>query len=229
MHFDILTLFPDFFTAPNSLLKETVLGRAIKRDIFSVSATNIRDFAIDKHHTTDDSPYGGGPGMVMKVEPIVGAIEEVRGEASGSTKVILMTPQGTAFTQKVAHELSKLDRVIIVCGRYEGVDERVRSFVDMELSIGDYVLTGGEAAALVVVDAVARLLPGVITAESLDRESFSEDGLEYPQYTRPEEFRGMRVPELLTNGNHAEIERWRSVESNKRTNERRPELLNKKK
>ncbi len=242
MTFEILTLFPDFFISP---LEQSIIGRAIKNGLIKVNTHNIREFATDKHSTTDDSPYGGGAGMVMKPEPLVSAIEAIRkapgvnieeplpesstgGDTGGAgAKVILLTPQGVPFKQRIAEELATEERVILVCGRYEGVDERVRSFVDMELSVGDYVLTGGETAALAVIDAVGRLTPGVIEESSAREDSFSESvgGLEYPQYTRPEDFRGMRVPEVLLGGNHGEIEEWRRLKSLERTEERRPDLL----
>ncbi len=229
MIFDILTLFPGFFDSP---LEQSIIGRAIKNGLIKVNTHNIRGFTTDKHNTTDDSPYGGGAGMVMKPEPLVSAIESLREPPGDSTegagaKVILLTPQGVPFKQRIAEELATEERLILVCGRYEGVDERVRSFVDMELSVGDYVLTGGEIAALAVVDAVGRLKAGVIEESSSREDSFSESvgGLEYPQYTRPEDFRGMRVPEVLLGGNHKEIGEWRRVKSLERTKERRPELL----
>ncbi len=229
MRFDILTLFPGFFASP---LDESIIGRAVKKGIFEVRTHNIRDFATDKHRTTDDTTYGGGAGMVMKVEPVVRALESIRGEGAkgargqGRTRVILATPQGTPFTQRTAKELSGLERVIIICGRYEGFDERIRAFVDMEVSIGDYILTGGEIPALAIIDSVARHLDGVLGDEaSLKTDSFSSGLLEYPQYTRPEDFRGMKVPDVLLSGNHAVIERWRRGQSLKRTLERRPELI----
>lgn len=228
MRFDILTLFPEFFDIDKGPLSLSIIGRAIDGGLLEVEAHNIRDYTTDSRRTVDDSPYGGGPGMVMKVDPLVSAIEALRSEGQ-EAKVILLTPQGKRFDQALAAEFSTLERVVVVCGRYEGVDERVRSYVDMELSIGDYLLSGGETAALVLIDAVGRLLPGVITAGSLESESFTEARLEYPQYTRPEEFRGMRVPSVLLSGNHAEIERWREEESLLRTKARRPDLLDKEK
>ncbi len=227
MRFDILTLFPDFFITP---LNTSIIGRAISSGALSVYTHNIRDCATDKHHTTDDSPYGGGHGMVMKPDPVVAAIESVSA-VSGRPKVILVTPQGVPLTQSVAKELSieaGRSGLMIVCGRYEGIDERIREFVDMEISIGDYVLTGGEIAALAIIDSVARFIPGVLgEPESADSESFSDGLLEYPQYTRPEEFRGLKVPDVLLSGNHAEIARWRRAEALRRTYLRRPDLLEK--
>ncbi|MBI5560549.1 MAG: tRNA (guanosine(37)-N1)-methyltransferase TrmD [Deltaproteobacteria bacterium] len=225
MRFEILTLFPQFFSSP---LKESVVGHAIERGIIEVRTHNIRDYATDKHRTTDDAPYGGGPGMVMKVEPVVRALESIVGKRGPETAVILTTPQGGTFNHKAALRLSGLERVVIVCGRYEGVDERIRAFAGMEISVGDYVLTGGEIPALAIIDCVARLIPGFLGDDSSAKtESFAEGLLEYPQYTRPEEFRGMRVPPVLLSGNHFEIERWRRKESLRRTLERRPELLGK--
>lgn len=227
MRFDILTLFPDFFITP---LNTSIIGRAISSGALWVSTHNIRDYSTDKHHTTDDSPYGGGHGMVMKPDPVVAAIEAVSA-VSGRPKVILVTPQGVPFTQSVAKALSieaAESGLMIVCGRYEGIDERIREFVDMEISIGDYVLTGGEIAALAIIDSVARFIPGVLgEPESVDSESFSDGLLEYPQYTRPLQFRGIKVPDVLLSGNHAEIERWRRAEALRRTYLRRPDLLEK--
>lgn len=225
MKFDILTLIPDFFLSP---LKQSILGRAIKDGTLSVETHNIRDYTTDKHHTADDTPYGGGPGMLMKVEPIVAAIEAVKSSVKdGQPKVILLSPQGRPLTQELAKELSKLDSIILVCGRYEGVDERVRSYVDMELSIGDYVLAGGESAALVLIEAVSRLAPGIIEAQSTELDSFSDGLLEYPQYTKPREFRGIKVPEVLLSGDHKRIESWREDKRLERTLKRRPDLINK--
>lgn len=231
MRFDILTLFPEFFSSP---LEQSIIGRAIEAGLVEVGVTNIRDFAADRHHTTDDSPYGGGAGMVMKPEPVVAALAslgagEVRGDGprpEGFPRVVLTTPQGRPFDQAAAAELATEDRVVILCGRYEGVDERIRAFVDTEISLGDFILTGGEAAALAIVDAVGRLVPGVLGhADSAGDESFTRGLLEYPQYTRPEEFMGMRVPPVLLSGNHGEIRRWRLSESLRRTLERRPDLV----
>lgn len=227
MRFDILTLFPDFFISP---LGTSIIGRAISSGALSVYTHNIRDWATDKHHTTDDSPYGGGHGMVMKPEPVVAAIEAVSALA-GRPKVILVTPQGIPLTQEVAKGLSveaASSGIMIVCGRYEGIDERIREFVDMEVSIGDYVLTGGEIAALAIIDSVSRFIPGVLgEPQSADSESFSDGLLEYPHYTRPEEFRGAVVPDVLLSGNHGEIARWRRAEALRRTYVRRPDLLEK--
>ncbi len=223
MIFEVLSIFPDMFTSP---LAASILGKARQRGLIRVRVHDIRRFARDKHQTTDDRPYGGGEGMVMKPEPLVAAIEALS-EEPPPPRVILMSPQGRLFDQTTAEELSGLDRLVLVCGRYEGVDERVAEhFVDDQLSIGDYVLTGGELAALVVIDAVTRLLPGVLGNEdSPGRESFIEPLLEYPHYTRPREFRGYRVPEVLLSGNHEAIRRWRRAQSLQRTRERRPDLF----
>ncbi|TAN63006.1 tRNA (guanosine(37)-N1)-methyltransferase TrmD [bacterium] len=221
MRFDILTLSPEFFDSP---FKPGVIGKAIEKGLIKVNALCIRDFTEDKHRTTDDSPYGGGAGMVMKPEPIVKALESL--PKAGKRKVILVSPGGVPFTHEIAKELSGLDHAVIICGRYEGVDERVRAFVDYELSIGDYVLTGGEIPALAIIDAVGRLIPGVLGSdESKEDDSFATGLLEYPQYTRPEEFRGIRIPEVLLSGNHAEIARWRRRESIRRTLTIRPDIL----
>lgn len=223
MKFDILTLFPAMFDGP---LTESILRRAKENGLIEIGLHNIRDWALDKHATADDAPYGGGAGMVMKVEPIALAIEAVKKENPRS-RVILTTPCGRPFNHALADELSKEAGVIIICGRYEGVDERVRTmFVDDEISLGDFVLTGGEIAAMVIVDAVARLVPGVLGSdESALYDSFADGLLEYPQYTRPPEFRGEKVPDVLLSGNHAEIAKWRRKESIRRTLAARPELL----
>lgn len=222
MIFEILTLFPEFFTSP---LKQSVVGKAIAKGIIQVTAHNLRDYTLDKHKTTDDSPYGGGHGMVMKVEPMVRAIEALK-SGRPDAAVVMTTPQGERFTQKTAAEFSALPAIIIVCGRYEGYDERIRAFADREVSVGDYVLSGGEIPALAVIDAVARLVPGVLGEPgSSESDSFSAGLLEYPQYTRPEEFRGMTVPEVLLSGNHASIEKWRRREALKRTFLKRPDLI----
>ncbi|MCX7817002.1 MAG: tRNA (guanosine(37)-N1)-methyltransferase TrmD [Syntrophales bacterium] len=224
VRFDILTLFPEMFRSP---LECSILKRALERGTVEVCLHNIRDYAEDKHRVTDDAPYGGGGGMVMKVEPIDRALQALRVEEG--TPVILLTPQGELFHQAVAEELASCRRIVMICGHYEGVDERVRLYlVSRELSIGDYILTGGELAAMVVVDAVTRLLPGSLGNErSTKEESFSSGLLEYPQYTRPAEYKGWRVPDVLLSGNHREIESWRRRESLIRTYKRRPDLLRK--
>ncbi len=223
MLIEILTLFPEIFVSP---LQHSILGKALQKGLLSINLRNIRDYAYDKHRQVDDRPFGGGSGMLMKPEPLAAAIDAVRSENPG-IRVILLTPQGKLFNQKVARELSDLSSLALICGRYEGVDERIRKhWVDDEISIGDYVLSGGEFAALVVVDVVARLIPGVLgDAASCVEESFSDGLLEYPQYTRPREFKGFNVPEVLLSGNHEEIRKWRRFESLKRTFERRPDLL----
>ena len=229
MRFDVLTLFPQIFAGP---LQESILKRAIDAGRLTVAVHNIRDYAVDKHHVTDDVPYGGGGGMVMKPEPIFAAVEAALGKdaAAGEAPrppIILLTPQGRLFTQSVAHELAAHDWIVLLCGRYEGVDERVRQFlVTDEISIGDYVLTGGELPALVVVDAVTRLLPGVLGDPGATMDDSHADGLlEYPHYTRPADYRGHPVPDVLLSGHHAEVARWRREQSLRRTWERRPDLM----
>lgn len=222
MKIHILTLFPDMFSGP---FTESIIGRAADQGLVSIDIHNIRDYTRDKHHVVDDSPYGGGPGMVLKPEPLFEAVEAVKGEAD--MPVILLTPQGRLFDQRVAAELAGQEELILICGHYEGVDERVREhLVTDEVSIGDYVLSGGELAAMVVVDAVVRQLPGALgSEESVGDDSHANGLLEYPQYTRPQSFCGWEVPEILLSGNHAEIERWRRMQSLKRTAERRPDLM----
>jgi len=223
MRFDILTLFPQMFSSP---LRESILGKAIQKGRIEVRVINIREFALDKHQVVDDTPYGGGQGMVMKPEPIARAIEWATAE-DASSWTLYLTPQGKAFNQEMARALSSKSHLILLCGRYEGVDERVREMlIDEEISIGDYVLGGGELAAMVVVEAISRLLPGVLGSDrSAEEDSFSNSLLEYPQYTRPFDFRGHGVPEVLLSGNHLEISRWRRKEALKRTYLRRPDLL----
>jgi tRNA (guanine37-N1)-methyltransferase len=225
MHIHILTLFPNMFTAP---LGESIVRRAIDRGLVQIAIYNIRDYATDRHHMVDDSPYGGGPGMVLKPEPIFKAVEAVLGEKEGAgIPVLLLTPQGRIFDQQVARELAKNGDMVLICGHYEGVDERVRECLATdEISIGDYILSGGELAAMVVVDAVVRQLPDVLgSEESVGEDSHVNGLLEYPQYTRPQSFRGWEVPEVLLSGNHAEIAGWRREQSLRRTIKRRPELL----
>jgi tRNA (guanine37-N1)-methyltransferase len=219
MHFDIFTLFPTMFQGP---FTESILKRAQERGLLSMALHNIRDVTTDKHHIVDDYPYGGGAGMVMKPEPIFSAVETIY----QGGPIILLTPQGRLFNQHIARELAQEQRITLLCGHYEGVDERVRQYLATdELSIGDYVLTGGELAAMIVVDAVSRLLPGVLAQDSTHEESHSANLLEYPQYTRPPEFRGWRVPDVLLSGHHEQIARWRRKESLRRTRERRPDLF----
>lgn len=224
IRFDVLTLFPDMFQSP---LGSSVFKKAIDRGIIRVTIHNIRDFTTDKHRVVDDSPYGGGSGMVMKAGPVVEGIEQLK-STDGSPRVILMTPQGVPFDHNEARRLSTYDHLLFVCGRYEGIDERVRDYVDEELSIGDYILMGGELAVMVVIDAVSRFVPGVLgSEESVLEESFADALLEYPQYTRPRVFRGKKVPEVLISGNHRQITHWRRKEALRRTLLRRPDLLEK--
>lgn len=223
MRFDILTLFPDLFS---SFLRETIPGRAIAKGLLDIRLISIRAFARGPHLVTDDRPYGGGDGMVMKAGPICRALEAVERVGTRSA-TILLTPQGRLFSQSLAWELSRMDQIILICGRYEGVDERVRTeCADMDLSIGDYVLSGGELPAMVVVEAVTRLVPGVLGGETSNLEDTFEDGLlEYPHYTRPRVFKGKEVPGVLLSGDHEKIRLWRRTESLRRTLERRPDLL----
>ncbi len=226
MRFHVLTLFPKMFEGP---LGESIMGRAIRQGVISVRVHNIRDFTHDRHRTVDDYPYSGGPGMVMKPEPLFEGVETLRasGELGESARVILLTPQGRTFTQRVAEELAGLDEMALICGRYEGVDERVRQHLATdEISIGDYVLGGGEIAAMALMEAVSRLVPGVVgSAESTGNDSFTTGLLQHPLYTRPARFRDWEAPEILLSGHHAEVARWQRRESLRRTFERRPDLL----
>ncbi len=237
MRFDIFTLFPEV-CAP--YVQESILKRAQAAGLVDVRLHNIRDYAPGKHQVTDDEPYGGGGGMVMKPEPVFNAVESVLGigaqpaepvesAPTSTTPIILLTPQGRTFNQAIAYELAKHERIALVCGRYEGFDERIREHLATdELSIGDYVLTGGELAALIVVDAVARLLPGVLgDPTGAEDDSFAMGLLEYPHYTRPAEYRGWRVPDILVSGDHAKVARWRRQQALLRTRRRRPDLLDK--
>jgi tRNA (guanine37-N1)-methyltransferase len=223
MRIDVFTLFPDVF---QPYLQASILQRVAQRELAEVHLHNVRDWTSDKHHVTDDEPYGGGGGMVMKPEPLFASVEGVLG-APPSCPVILLTPQGRLLNQKVAYELSQLPHFGLLCGRYEGIDERVREHLATdEISIGDYVLTGGELPALVVIDAVLRLLPGALgDPEGAMDDSHASGLLEYPQYTRPAEFRGWRVPDILLSGDHARVDRWRRQQSLLRTRQRRPDLL----
>jgi len=222
MRFTIITLFPDFFFSP---LKTSILGKAIKNQKIKVNVINVRDFAAGKHKVSDDAPYGGGKGMVMKPEPIIKAIKSIR-EDNSAAWVTLLSPQGRLFNQILAGELSQKKHLVLICGHYEGVDQRVRYFIDDEVSLGDFILTGGEPAALCIIDAVARLLPGVIgKPQSLEEESFSEGLLEYPQYTRPAEYAGYKVPEILLSGHHKNIAQWRRQQAILHTLLLRPDLL----
>jgi tRNA (guanine37-N1)-methyltransferase len=225
MIFDILTIFPEVFRSP---LSESLIKKALDKGILQVRIWNLRDFTEDKHRTTDDYPYGGGAGMVMKADPIFRAVEEIR-TSNPEARTLLLTPQGERFHQGLARGLSEQKHWILICGRYEGLDERVRlGVVDREISIGDYVLNGGEIPALVFLEVISRYVPGFLGSEqSVEEETFSDGLLEYPQYTRPPVIRGMEVPEVLLSGNHAEIKRWRRRESLKRTYLRRPDLLEK--
>lgn len=228
MNFDILTIFPNIF---DSYLSHSLMARGQKLGLIKVAAHDLRKWTTDRHKTVDDRPYGGGVGMVMKVEVVFKALQALKKISKSKfqiskTRTILLTPQGKPFNQKHAKRLSKYDRLILISGRYEGFDERIRKLVDEEISIGDYVLTGGELPAMVIIDAVARHIPGVVgKAQSIVDESFSERMLEYPHYTRPEVFNKMRVPKVLLSGNHAKIEKWRREQARKRTKKRRPDLL----
>ena len=223
--FHVLTIFPAMFVSPFS---EGIMARAISNELVEVRPHDIRDYAPDRHRTVDDYPFGGGPGMLMKAAPLFDAVEAARSTArSADCPVILLSPQGRPLTQAVVEELARLPEMVLVCGRYEGVDERVREHLATdEISIGDYVLSGGELAAMVLIDAVSRLLPGVVgSIASTEDDSFTTGLIQHPQYTRPAEYRGWRVPDTLLSGNHAEIARWRRRESLRKTLRRRPDLL----
>lgn len=224
MKIDVLTLFPEMF---EGVFSSSIMKKAAEKNKASFRAVNFRDFAEGKHKVVDDYPYGGGAGMVLKPQPLFDAVETLKGEAEAAPRIILMCPQGERYTQKKAEELSKEQHLIFLCGHYEGYDERVRNhLVTDEISIGDYVLTGGELGAMVIADSVVRLLPGVLGNEqSAVLDSFSSGMLEHPHYTRPADFRGMKVPDVLLSGNHKHIEEWRAEQSLKRTWERRPDLL----
>lgn len=219
LRIDVVTLFPDLF---RPVLGEGVLGRAVERGVVAVDLHDLREHGLGRHRQVDDTPYGGGAGMVLRPEPMAAALAPLR---TAGVPVVLLDPAGEQLTDAVARELAALPRFALVCGRYEGFDERIRTWVDRELSIGDYVLTGGELPALVVIDAVSRLVPGVIDPASSAGDSFAAGLLEHPQYTRPEEFEGMRVPGVLLSGNHAEVDAWRRRQALRRTRERRPDLL----
>ena len=218
MKIDILTLFPEMF---DGFLNTSIIKRARELGKVDINVHNFRDYSLDKHGRVDDYPYGGGAGMVLMCEPIFRAIESIRTEES---IVIMLSPTGSVFKQQMAIDLSKQKHIILLCGHYEGFDERIKTIVDMEVSIGDYVLTGGEVPSMVITDAVTRLIPGVITSASLDSESFNDGLLDYPNYTRPEEFRGMRVPEVLLSGHHKNIEKYRQEEQIRLTKENRIDL-----
>lgn len=222
MKIHIVTLFPEMFEGP---FAHSMLWKAQERGLVSIELVNLRDFGLGARQTVDDTPYGGGDGMVLRVEPVFGAVESIRAREP-DTKVLLMSPRGKPFGQAMAQKLSTEPALIVLCGHYEGFDERIMSLVDYELSIGDFIMTGGEIPAMAVVDSVVRLIPGVLGGKDSARdESFSQGLLEYPQYTRPEQWRGESVPGVLKSGNHAEIERWRKAQAIKKTGENRPELL----
>lgn len=226
MKIDLVTIFPGILDGP---FRESMIKRAVDKGLVEINLIDLRSYARDRHHQVDDTPYGGGFGMILKPEPLFEAVEDLKNKSGKeSSRVIFMTPQGRSFNQDIARKLAKDKHLIIICGRYEGVDERVRiAVVDEEISIGDFVLTGGELAAAVVVDALVRLLPGFIAEEAAANESFTGSLLEHPHYTRPPFFREMKVPPVLLSGNHGEIDRWRRQQSLKRTYERRPDLLEK--
>ncbi len=221
MKIDILTIFPNMF---DGFLSESIIKRAIDKGLVQIKIHNIRDYSKDKHKKVDDYGFGGGKGMVLMPEPIFDAVDDIKTKDS---KVILMTPQGKSYKQKIAYDLSKEKHLVIICGHYEGFDERIRTLADMEISIGDYVLTGGELASMVITDSIVRLIDGVIEEDSHLKDSFNDNLLDYPVYTKPVDFRGMKVPDVLLSGHHANIEKFRKEESLKRTKERRPDLLEK--
>lgn len=221
MRIDILTLFPSMF---EGFLNESIIKRAIDKGCVEINIINFRDYSLDPHHKVDDTPYGGGAGMVLTPQPIMDAVDSIKTKDS---KVILLTPDGIKYEQSMAYSLSNEKHLIIICGHYEGFDERIRSIVDLEISIGDYVLTGGELPSMVITDSITRLLDGVIDRESHINDSFNNNLLDYPTYTKPRVYRGMEVPSVLFNGNHKEIDEYRIQEALKRTKERRPDLLEK--
>ncbi len=229
MVIDVLTLFPGMF---KNVLGESIIKRALIKGLLKVNIHNIRDWTNDAHRSADDKPFGGGPGMVMKVEPVYRALKDLKavGPKKGRASVILLTPQGNRLDQGLVKKLAKRRRLVLLCGHYEGVDERIRELADEEISIGDYVLTCGEIPALVIIDAAARLIPGVLGCDaSLDSESFENGLLEYPQYTRPSVFMGSRVPDVLLSGDHKRIDMWRNEQAHKRTAQRRPDIMKKEK
>jgi tRNA (guanine37-N1)-methyltransferase len=223
MKIDILTLFPNMF---DGFLTESIIKRAIENKKVAIGIHNIRDYSNDRHKKVDDTPYGGGAGMVLMCQPIFDAVNALR---TKNTKVVLMTPQGVMHNQNLAYTLKDSEHLIFICGHYEGFDERIRSIVDMEISIGDYVLTGGELPSMVVTDSVVRLLDGVIEEESYEKDSFADNLLDYPTYTKPQNFNGLEVPDVLLSGHHENIEKWRQTERIIRTLERRPDLVKKNK
>lgn len=221
MKIDVLTLFPEMY---DGVLNSSILKRARENNLVEINVHNIRDFTLDKHNRVDDYPIGGGEGMVLMPEPIYRAINHYKKDDS---IVIMMTPQGRTYNQKMAYDFSKFKHIILLCGHYEGFDERIRSFVDMEVSIGDYVLTGGELASMVLIDSITRLIDGVIETNSHENDSFNNNLLDYPVYTKPLDFMGMKVPEILLSGHHANIAKWRLEQQIKKTKDRRPDLLEK--
>lgn len=225
MRISILTLFPDMFTGP---LNTSIVKRAIEKNLVEISYINIRDFSLDAYKSVDGHPYGGGTGMVMRVDVIERALAHAKSQnprTDDQTKIVLLDAGGTPYTQQKARDLSTIDHLILICGHYEGVDERVRTLVHEEISIGDYVLTGGEIPAMVITDSVVRLVTGVLKPEATIHESFTDPTLEYPQYTEPQDFNGLKVPDILISGNHAKIDAWRKEESRKRTKNIRPDLI----
>ena len=221
MKFDIITLFPSMF---DGFVNESIIKRAINNKLVEINVHNLRDYSPYKNGQVDDYQFGGGPGMVLMCEPVFNAVESLRKD---NTKVIMLTPSGEVFNQKIATKLSKFEHIILLCGHYEGFDERIRSIVDLEISIGDFVLTGGEIPAMAISDSIIRLLDGVIMKESHINDSFNDNLLDYPVYTHPAEYKGMKVPDVLLSGHHANIDKWRKEEQIKRTKERRPDLLEK--
>ena len=219
MRIDILTLFPEMF---NSILNESIIKRAIDKNSVDINIINFRDYSPLNNHQVDDTPYGGGAGMVLRCEPIFLALDDIKTKDS---KVILLTPEGTTYNQAKAKSLAKESHLIIICGHYEGFDERIKTLVDEEISIGDFILTGGEIPAILIVDSVTRLVDGVITKESLDSESFNDNLLDYPTYTKPAEYRGLKVPDILLSGDHAKIAKYRKEQRINKTKEKRPDLL----
>lgn len=221
MKIDILTLFPEMF---NDVFNESIIKRAKEQGLVNIKIHNFRDYSKDKHNKVDDTPYGGGCGMVLTCQPIFDCIDDIK---TDEAKVILLTPDGKTYNQGIAYDLSKEKHIILICGHYEGFDERIRSICDLEISIGDYVLTGGEIAAMAIVDSITRLVPGVIEEQSHLNDSFNNNKLDYPTYTKPRVFRGMEVPEVLISGDHKKIDEYRRKEADKRTMERRPDLIKK--
>ena len=221
MKIDVLTLFPEMY---NGVLNSSILKRARENKLVEINVHNIRNFTLDKHNRVDDYPIGGGEGMVLMPEPIYRAINHFKTEES---IVIMLTPQGKTYNQKMAYEFKNYKHIILLCGHYEGFDERIRSFVDMEISIGDFVLTGGEIASMVLIDSITRLIDGVIEKESHENDSFNNNLLDYPVYTKPIDFMGMKVPDILLSGHHANIDKWRREQQIKKTKDRRPDLLEK--